>query len=324
MKDILFIIFLTVSSLQVSSQSICTPILDDISSIQNNYRESPILSLSNLIDGDSFSFFDGDGLTNLFDLGYIKGIWAGGVDSSGNLKVAASGYGVRGYDFIPGPIWRDFQGEVELCDFFKRIWVLEGSEILRLQDRFENGVLNVDNIPTDILEWPARGNPHLSILIEEDLAPFFDFDQDGLYDPLRGDYPIALSEAPTFIPSQFRFYVYNDMTVHRESGGDPLEIEFQVIEWVVNCANSNDSETSIFTRLNYINRGDEELRDFRIGLWEDGDLGCFTNDYVGCRPSLDATFAYNAEGIDPDTCSFGINNFSFPFNLGILLTNRHL
>ena len=110
-------------------------------------------------------------------------------------------------------------------------------------------------------------------MIEDDLAPFFDYNQDSLYDPLDGDSPIALSETPSFIPSQFRFYVYNDMTVHQESGGEPLDMEFQVIEWVLTCTDPRESETSVFTRINYINKGIEDIRDFRIGLWDDGDLG---------------------------------------------------
>ena len=230
MKNTLLILFIAITiTYQVSAQSDCRPVLDEINSLQNNYRDSPTFSLANLsfTGRDNYPFFDGDGNTKLFDLGFAKGIWAGGFDPSGNLKLAASGYGTRGFDFMPGPIWRDFQANVDLCEFFRRVWTIEGTDLALLQNRFQNGELSINNIPIDILEWPAKGNPHIeAFLIEDDLAPFFDYNQDSLYDPLDGDSPIALSETPSFIPSQFRFYVYNDMTVHQESGGEALDMEF--------------------------------------------------------------------------------------------------
>ena len=44
-------------------------------------------------------------------------------------------------------------------------------------------------IPTSIKNWPGRGNPLIaSELYYNDgpLAPFFDFDDNGIYDPRKG------------------------------------------------------------------------------------------------------------------------------------------
>ena len=329
MKQRLITLLFCFVSLQIFSQPNCSPVLDEISIIGNDYRQNPVFSLSNLNwDGEGATpIFDGDGVTNLFDIGFASGVWAGGFDPSGNLKVAASAFGVFGFDYIPGPIWRDVESEA-LCDFFRRVWTINGDEIALLRSQFENDVLTIADIPVDILEWPALGNPYTNLPIVEDLAPFFDNNQDDIYDPLQGDFPITLEENPSFTPSQFRFYVFNDLTVHSETTGEPMDMEFQVMNWLVSCSDNDsaNSETSVFTRLNYIHRGVEELRDFRIGLWQDNDLGCYKNDFAGCRPELDASYIYNINGMDPSSCDGPVE--VVPPEIGVLkssvILNRNL
>ena len=319
MKLLYTLLFLASVLIQISGQ-ICSPILDEVSRISNEYRQSSTYALSSLNfdwSGGPDPFFDGDGIIKLFDLGFSKGIWAGGFDPNGNLKLAASGYGNSGVDFTSGPIWEGFQNDVELCEFFRRVWTINASDIASLRSLFNDGELELGDIPMDILEWPANGNPHIkAFTIQEELAPYFDNNQDGRYDPLMGDYPIALVENPDFIPSQFRFYVFNDQTVHGESRATPLDMEFHVLDYVVDCLEQKESESSVFTRLKYINRGVEDLRDFRIGIWDDEDLGCFENDYAGCSPSLDASFTYNADGIDLIECADGLE--PVPMNYGVV------
>ena len=71
MKNTLLFFFLTLATYQISAQSDCSPILNEISSLKNNYRDSPTFSLANLsfTGRDNYPFFDGDGNTKLFDLG---------------------------------------------------------------------------------------------------------------------------------------------------------------------------------------------------------------------------------------------------------------
>ena len=35
-----------------------------------------------------------------------------------------------------------------------------------------------------------------------------------------------------------------------------------------------------------------------MGLWVDFDLGCFSDDYVGCSPDRNTMFAYNQDAVD--------------------------
>ena len=306
MKYATTLILLIFSVLYVYGQPICTPDLERSNILSNDFRSSTISSLSNLyFEGDvADPFYNGDGTTKLFDLGFARGVWAGGIDPAGNLKLAASGYGTAtgGSDFIPGPIIQGIP-EADLCDFYRRVWTIDNFVLASFIDQHASGQIELEDIPLDILEWPANGNPHIDIFAPDyDMAPFFDNDQDGIYDPMAGDYPVPLIENPLFIPDQFRFFVFNDLTIHNESQADPLAMEFHVIDYVVNCIDNQASETSIFTRLKYIYKGVEPVFDFRIGIWDDTDLGCFEDDYVGSLPDLNTNFVYNSNGLDIGVC----------------------
>ena len=300
-------LFFVLSSFLLSAQSGCIATIDEISRIGNGYRQSSTATLANLIFDPNVNdpVFDGDGSTGLFDLGFARGVWVGGLDPSGNVKVAASGYNSTGVDFVPGPIWNESQvDKEELCEFFRKVWTISEAELLQLQSLFASGNLSIGDISSDILEWPAKGNPHITnINIDSDLAPFFDNNSDGIYDPLQGDYPVPLDDSPDFIPEQFRFYVFNDQTVHGESLGDPLDMEFHVVDYVIDASGNSESATSVFTRLKSINKSLEELRDFRIGIWDDTDLGCFFDDFIGCDTTLNASYVYNTSGSDFDDCA---------------------
>jgi len=322
MKYTTTIIIFFLSILHGSSQE-CTSQLDEHSIISNDFRETTISSLANLFfeGSDPDQFFDGDGETTLFDLGFARGIWAGGISPSADIKLAASGYGdaTGGSDFIPGPIWSDFSESEELCAFYKRVWSIDNFELAELIESYNSGDLKIEDIPADILEWPASNNPHIDYAADYDMAPFFDSDENGIYDPMMGDYPIPLEEAPDFFPSEFRFFVFNDMTEHNESQADPISMEFHVVDYVVNCIEKAESETSIYTRLKYIYKGNEDLFDFRIGIWDDSDLGCFTDDYVGSAPSLNTNYVYNSDGLDSGSCP-GLTEIPFEFGVVRSLT----
>jgi len=309
MKRIVALLFLSLPYFILSAQEACTNRFEEPIPIRNKYRQSSLIAMGNLkFNGESEEpYFDGDGGTELFEVGFSRGIWAGGFDESGDLKVAAAVYDIWGGDYIPGPILNGAVNE-DICSFYKRVWQVDKYEISLMLTAFQEGQLTIEAIPKDILEWPAIGNPYNGeFALDYALAPFFDNDSDGIYNPLNGDYPIALDENPDFVPNEFRFYVFNDMTTHNESEGEPIGMEFHVIDYVLNCEQFSESESSIFTRLKYIYKGQETMRDFRLAIWDDWDLGCFTNDYVGCSPGLNASYVYNIDGMEPLACDAGIN-----------------
>jgi len=275
---------------------------------------------------DTGTFFNGDGAHTLFNLGYARGIWVGGYDPNGNFKMAASTYAQGNQtDFGCGPVYFGLEDREERCAFFTRAWKVTKTEVEQMRSDFLSGELDINEIPTDILEWPAIGNPHITVLdIEYEMAPFHDNDGDGVYDPMKGDYPVPLKESTEFVPHQFRFYVMNDNELHRATFGDPLQMEFHVTDYVVACDEESESEKSVFTRITYINQANEDIRNFKFGIWDDTDLGYSFNDYLGCSQELNCSYVYNANGVD----SLSIGGFpSVPSSLGsvrslILMSNE--
>jgi len=318
-KLLLLILFLECLSYKLSSQ--CQGPLVPATKIENAHRVNVIShggNLKNELSGKHvYKLKDG----NNFDLGFARGIWAGALDPSGNLKLAISIYPQnKNVDFGNGPLIPITSYDEERCLFFNRAWTINQYQVVKMISDFEKGTILIDSIPKDIREWPAIGNPYIGRFAPtEDCAPFYDNNGDLRYDPLDGDYPIALVENPTFIPYQFRFMIYNDNEIHRQSFGERLSMEFRQIDYVINCTEESVSEHAVFTRLTCINKGVEDLRDFKLGIWDDQVLGCSPSNYVGCRPELDCSFVYKKDGVDKiDNSLSCLENENIPENLGVI------
>jgi len=307
--------------IELSSQ--CQPKRENI---RNNTRKNFITNNGMISNNDptDFNGFFKDGDTQLFSLGYAKSFWLAGFDPSGNLKLSANTYpSSTEDDFTPGPLSRQTGRPIDdECVFYNRIWKVSAFEIKTAQALLDDGTITTSNIAKDILEWPAIGNPYIDADIEFEMAPFFDLDTDGIYDPIKGDIPIAVSENPSFLPFEFSFCVYNDVKAHTSSGGDPLQMEVQQINYLLNCE-ERPTGKSVFTRLKYIYLGSETLSDVRLSIWEDSDLGCFNNDFQGCNQDLNCVFYYNQDGkSSPDDQCFG--NLAVPDDNGAIRTTVFL
>ena len=267
--------------------------------ISNNHRANIAFTygmISYQLLEDNFYFDSPE--DSLFYLGYGKSLWTGARDADGNLRIAANSFPmVSTHDYIPGPLDRTTGTPLDtFCSTYNRVWRVTQFEIFQMQTRFQDGTLTLSDIPTDILEWPAIGNPHLENGPDFELAPFHDRAEDGIYDPLSGDHPIVMEENPEFIPSQFSFIVYNDGGRHTVTGSAPIQIEYQQINYVVNCAEDTESDHTVYTRVKYKYLGQEPLAEFKISLFEDNDLACNENDYGGCNLDLNCSYYYNQGG----------------------------
>jgi len=224
-----------------------------------------------------------------------RGLWMGGYDTLGNLSIAISTYDhTRSTDHQVGPIVEvDSTDQEAFCTFYNRIWTILEQDIIELKELFSISQLRESDIPLDILQWPAKNNPHNGkFAIDYDMAPFFDFNSDGDYDPLDGDYPIALQEQPEFSAYTFNFSVYNDNVPHSLSRGQRIVMETHLTKYLTQCPSTTELDKSIFHRVKYIYKGDKTYNNFKIGLWEDGYLGCAFNNLIGCSEELNATYTY--------------------------------
>ncbi len=250
---------------------------------------------------------------------FAGGIWLGGLDPGNNLKFAASTYGATGgnVDFWAGPLTDQGQTEADVCSNYDRFWKVTRTDINALLDDFnDNGT--VDNpIPLALRDWPALGNPFFFDINGFDLpnptngyrqlAPFFDQNGDGLYDPSKGDYPLIKGA------EQAVWWIFNDGGgIHTESTGDAIQAEIHAMAYTYDNAMPPVNRTTFYD-YTVINRAVEDIDSTYIGLWIDPDLGCYLDDYVGCNPDKNLFYVYNQDALDDDNaCSSsceGVNGF---------------
>lgn len=240
---------------------------------------------------------------------FAGAIWIGGVDLTGNLKLAAMTYRQRGSDFWPGPL-DEVTGNTNssVCLEYDQIYKVDGPTIIEHSNEFQRtGFVATPN--TDIANWPGRSFDRNRIL-----APFFDADGDGMYDPRKGDYPVlqneckgaALENAAEDQPDQMLWFVYNDKgNIHSETQGEPIGVELQTTAFAFATNDEINDMTFYTTRI--INRGATQLKNTYFGQWVDPDLGNYVDDYVGCDVGLSLGFCYNGDDNDEGVLGYGLN-----------------
>lgn len=261
-------------------------------------------------------------------------LWMGGVDAAGNLKITASGYSPG---FFAGPLDPNTGATTAGdCNNWNKVFAVKGSQIADFLAELQAGTQPSTATYANIYGWPGRDNPHFESVhgfalpqTNSGLAPFFDADADGVYNPLQGDYPVvALRGKPLFVPAEIAWCVYNDQGAGSPSliGGNNLRVEIQQTAWGFNCTDQPVLNNTVFTSHKIINRAFEDTDSLSIGIWTDFDLGCYTDDYLGSSPAHQCIFAYNQDAVDGSVgsaCNGGGKSFgsNVPVQTTIFLGN---
>ncbi len=241
---------------------------------------------------------------------FAGAVWIGGFDDGGNLKLAAQTYRTSGNDYWPGPLQPN-SGETtdESCERWDRHFTVFGANIFANINNFQAGTLECDNVPVDLKRWPGRGNPHFADffgfeLPDQPLAPFYDENGDGTYNPCDGDFPIIEvrgcepGEAnQASIADQMTFWIYNDNgNIHTQTTGDAIRMEVQVLAF--GYATNDEVNDMTFYRHKLINRANSSIDSMHFSMWIDADLGCFTDDLIGCDTTRALAVVYNEGTVD--------------------------
>lgn len=235
---------------------------------------------------------------------YAAGLWFSGTTPGGELRTAAMFYDVPGYrDFFPGPLTNDGTASVSpnVSATYDSVWVVTRSEIAAhlayhqcLNDpecdpatTYPDGY----STPPSIADWPAT-NPHAGH--DPMLAPYYDLNADGQYDPSDGDVPCILGD-------QAMFLVFNDMLhAHTQSGGPGGGLEVRMMPFVLSGHNPALDQT-VFLRCHIINRSNATYENAMVGFFNDFDVGCPSDDVPGTDPSRNLVYTYNWSDVD-ETC----------------------
>ncbi len=251
---------------------------------------------------------------------FASSIWLGGYDPSGNLKVAAGMYRSPGVDFFPGPLVPETgTTDLEQCNEWDRFFTVLGKDVFKSINYYKACIedpscqLKIDSIPDGVRYWPAKGNKEFADfygfeLPDSDvgLGSFWDENFDDEYNPLDGDFPIievrgchpdGRGKAATLIPDEMIFWIFNDAGgPHQLTQGRQIKMEVQVQSFAY--ASNDEVNDMTFQRYKLINRADVDIRDAYFGLWVDPDLGCHTDDYIGCDIDRSLMYVYNEDVLD--------------------------
>ena len=164
-----------------------------------------------------------------------------------------------------------------------------------------------DYVPSSaLLDWPGHGN----ILLGEAqfLAPYVDVNQDSLYNPFDGDYPIIKGD-------QAIYFIYND-------GNSPISITPMITEvhgmaYAFRCQDSALQNT-IFVDYKIYNRSSNTYDSTYIGMWSDMDVGNSNDDYMQCDVMRNLFFMFNGDDFDePNGASPGYK--AHPGSQGVII-----
>lgn len=241
---------------------------------------------------------------------FAAGLWMGGIDQAGDLKIATVDYRSSGkYDYTAGPLNEDGTTTANDCANWDQHFRVTGAEIAGFLNALPLTPADLKAQFPGVAGWPGNANPYFSEIYGYDLplnsqglAPFFDTNQNGSYDPIEGDYPaVQLRGIPLFVPAEMVWSVFNDQNggaPHSNSGGKPFRAEIQLTTWAFNCADQPVLNNTLFTSHKIINRGADPVDSTFIGIWADVDLGCSSDDYAGSNPALNTMYAYNQDAVD--------------------------
>ncbi len=170
-----------------------------------------------------------------------------------------------------------------------RLWKITNLEIIFHQ----NNWMNVGYQPIEVIaNWPAHGDSSKGQAFY--LAPFIDNNNDGIYNPLDGDYPKIKGQ-------QAIYFIYHDVNFSSGySGGPVLNSETHYMAYAYNCPSDSAINNTIFLDYTIYNRSNLTYDSTYIGMWTDFDIGSFSDDFVGCDVARSTFYGYNADNFDED------------------------
>jgi len=241
---------------------------------------------------------------------FAGALWLSGLNSGGQLRIAAVTYSVGGTDFFPGPMANNISTITkDQCNKFNRFFEVKGADIKKF--------IADPNLMTESIKfWPGIRNPNMPSLpgsgftandFNDQMAPFYDKNGDGDYNPADGDYP-AIKYVNGLLPGntegaiadQMIFWVLNDIG-NAHTGSNGIEIGIQLNCLAFSFLSSNELNSMTFYRYDIVKKSTGSISQCYISQFVDTDMGDYTDDYVGCTPSRDLGYCINADAFDATT-----------------------
>jgi len=252
---------------------------------------------------------------------FAGAIWIGGTDVNNQLRVCGARYR-NGQDYYTGPLkaYGPDRGNTtpDMCVKYDKHFPISKFEVETFRSWFRAVQSNNQellttvfanySIPDNIKNWPAiNAEPDYHYY----LAPFWDENQDGYYNPEDGDYPFydldkivpcgttPDKRRPRLYGDKTLWWVYNDRgNIHTETDGASIGMEIQAQYFAF--ATNDELNNMTFGNYALINRSTYTLQECYFGVWTDADLGDPWDDYVGTDVNRGLGYLYNGDEEDGD------------------------
>ena len=212
-------------------------------------------------------------------------LWIGGLDSLDTLHLAGEEYEQTGHDYWSGPVSNVYDSAYDAK--WNHVWKVTKADIdYHLAHCWQTGY-----IPSQaLLNWPGNGDT--SVGQAKIIAPFYDWNHDGIYNPYAGDYPLIKGD-------ETRLFVMTDArNPHTESHGNKLGIDIVAMAYAFDCPSDSALENTLFLNYTIFNRSSHAFVKTYIGIFTDLDIGFADDDYIGCDVQRSSFYGYNGINID--------------------------
>jgi hypothetical protein len=258
----------------------------------------------------------GDSISSIF----AGSIFIGAQDVLGQHFFSGRKYSFGGNEssFHSGPVADAFYyGTLAYFNAYQNaLWKVSAAQITAHQQNFQNPGYT---IPYSILKWPGNGD--VSMGVAQQLAPYIDLNQNGIYEPILGDYPDIRGDEAVYI-------IMNDESYQPD--GNQLGIELHMMFYQFSSGNYLNNTT--FLNVKVFNRSNINYVNFNQGVYIDYDIGFYADDHIGCSPEKNMLFAYNGDNFDESDANHigygsnppcqGIVCLSHTLKTGVSLTNN--
>jgi hypothetical protein len=226
------------------------------------------------------------------------GLWLAGKDPNGVIRLSAQVENEGGKtDFYPGLI--NDSGAPD--HNFNLIAGVTRAEI-------DAHIANPFPPSAPMRAWPGLGNPYFfdfhGFEMPDNhpggLASYYDKFFDGRYHPDEGDYPATgLRGCPQrFNVTASKWFVFNDLGPHTQSGGAPLHQEIQTEIFAYDCTEGSAANRMVYVIYKLINRDTVPLDSCYFGVYVDFEIGNGDDDFIGCNTTRRFVYAYNGDPVD--------------------------
>jgi hypothetical protein len=220
---------------------------------------------------------------------YFSSLQMYAADANGQSFAAVSEYSLS--DFSAGPIADNYTDTANYLIPYRRLWTAYRWEIdMHILHHNDPNYVT----PQSILIWPGNGNTangEAAIL-----APFADLNNNGIYEPVSGEYPVFRSD----------YAIYSIINSQRMAGPfghsrPALEIHLMYYQYPADDAINNMT----FVHATVYNRSTVSYPVFQVGVAIDFDLGNYADDYLGTSVTQQTAYVYNGDNNDEAFDNFG-------------------